>query len=47
LASATYALPAPTIMSTPSMPASPNAIAASAWTPPSAKIRSAPEIAVL
>ncbi len=46
LASATYALPAPTIMSTGSNSARPNAIAASAWTPPRQRIRSAPEEAI-
>ena len=46
LASATYALPAPTMMSTGSTPSSPKAIAASAWTPPSARIWSAPDVAI-
>ena len=46
LASATYALPAPTIMSTGSTPPSPNASAASAWTPPRQSTWSAPELAI-
>ena len=46
LASATNALPGPTIMSTGPMPSIPKAIAASACTPPSAKMRSAPEVAI-
>ena len=45
-ASATYAFPAPTSMSTGSMPPSPNASAARACTPPRQTIWSAPELAI-
>ncbi len=45
-ASATYAFPAPTSMSAGSTPQSPNAIAASACTPPRQRIASAPEVAI-
>ncbi len=46
-ASATYALPAPTSMSTAGMPSMrPKAIAASAWTPPRQTTSSAPEVRI-
>jgi hypothetical protein len=42
-ASATKAFPAPTIMSTGAAPSRPNAMAASAWTPPTTNSRSTPD----